>query len=406
MALVTEGRRASRIAIRRLRAVFGVPDAQEAAVPAWLSAAIVFILLAACWAAGIAVGGAAIVPPHWFYLPIGIAAARFRVPGALAAGLAAGMLAGPFLPLDTDLRLAQPFSDWGARTLFFIAFGSLAGWLVDLYRDALEEMRSSKAVARALMGTLEDPADDASRRAGRKRIVAAAARRDTLQMVLQPIVRIDTREPVGYEALARFRMDPQRPPNEWFTEAWSLGLGVHLEIAALRSALSLLPRIPSGYLSVNLSPATMLSPLFRQAISSLPPDRLVLELTEHVPVSEYGPLADAIADLRDRGIRIAVDDAGAGYASLRHLIRLEPDVIKLDITLVRGIDENPLLRTIASALIGFGNESGAAVVAEGIETTGELEALREAGASYGQGFLFARPQPLESFGFTGLPAAS
>lgn len=406
MALVSDGTPGSRSVIQRLRATFGVPDAQETAVPAWLTAAIVLLLLGACWAVSVAFGGASVVPPHWFYLPIGVAAARFRLPGAVVAGLAAGALAGPLLPLDTTTSVAQPLSDWASRTAFFVGFGSLGAWLVDLHRHALEEMRSSKAVARALMGTLEEPPDEVSRRAGRKRIVAAAARRETLQIVLQPIVRLDTREAVGYEALARFRMDPQRPPNEWFTEAWSLGLGVHLEVAALRSALSLLPDIPSGYLSVNLSPATMLSPLFREAISSLPADRLVLELTEHVPVSEYGPLADAIADLRDRGIRIAVDDAGAGYASLRHLIRLEPDVIKLDITLVRGIDENPLLRTIASALIRFGNESGAAVVAEGIETTHELEALRDAGASFGQGFLFALPQPLDSFGFTGLPAAS
>lgn len=129
-------------------------------------------------------------------------------------------------------------------------------------------------------------------------------------------------------------------------------------------------------------------------------------MTEHVPVSDYGPLVTAIEDLRGRGIRIAVDDAGAGYASLRHLIQLRPDVIKIDITLVRGIDENPLLRSMTAALIGFGNEIGAAVVAEGVETAGELEALREAGATYGQGYLFSQPQPLEAFRFFDLSVAS
>ncbi len=121
---------------------------------------------------------------------------------------------------------------------------------------------------------------------------------------------------------------------------------------------------------------------------------MVVEITEHEPVDDYDELARALERLRARGARIAIDDAGAGFASLRHTLQLEPDVIKLDISLTRRIDRERGKRALAKALISFAQEMGVDIVAEGIETEAELHTLLELGARYGQGFFLARPGPL------------
>jgi EAL domain-containing protein (putative c-di-GMP-specific phosphodiesterase class I) len=120
----------------------------------------------------------------------------------------------------------------------------------------------------------------------------------------------------------------------------------------------------------------------------------VLELTEHASVGNYGRLADALDPLRVRGVRVAVDDAGAGFASFRHILNLNPDIIKLDMALTRGIQADPVRRALASALVTFARELHAVIVAEGIETEAELKALRSLGVGYGQGFFLARPGSL------------
>lgn len=379
------------ILIRRARAFMGIPEPRDTPAPSWISAVLVGLLLALSWQVSLALGGAGVVPPHWFYVPIAFASARFGYFGGIPVALAAGILAGPLLPASVDGEVGQHFSDWASRTGFFVAIAAFLAWLVGLYRHAASQLRSSRAVARAMMGTVEF--DPMPRSAGRERI-RAALKPGALSVVVQPIVHLASGEPVGFEALARFSVEPRRPPNEWFTEAWSVDLGVELEMAALQAAVELLPDLPSGYLSVNLSPATLLSAHFRRSMWTLPRDRLVVEMTEHVPVSDYDALGEALAELRARGVRFAVDDAGAGYASLRHVIRLDPDVIKVDVGLVRGLDENPLLRSVTRALIAFGEDAGAQVVAEGVETQAEARTLRALGANYAQGYLFSAPMPL------------
>jgi EAL domain-containing protein (putative c-di-GMP-specific phosphodiesterase class I) len=146
---------------------------------------------------------------------------------------------------------------------------------------------------------------------------------------------------------------------------------------------------------VNLSPTTIFAGAFQELIRDVDLHRVAFEITEHQPIADYDALTDATAALRKRGARISVDDAGAGYASFRHILNLKPDVIKLDITLTRGVDTDPVTRALAASLERFAEDVGAAITAEGIETQAELDALRRLGIQYGQGFFIARPAPLE-----------
>jgi EAL domain-containing protein (putative c-di-GMP-specific phosphodiesterase class I)/CheY-like chemotaxis protein len=215
-----------------------------------------------------------------------------------------------------------------------------------------------------------------------------------VSMAFQPIVDLATDATVGLEALARFASPPPRPPNEWFAEAVSLALGVQLELTAVAQALRTLPRVPEGvYLALNCSHRAAVS---EELAALLEPnaDRLVLEITEHEAIEDYDAFVDALAPLRARGTRIAIDDAGAGFASLRHTLLIAPDIVKLDMSLTRGIDGDRTKRALAAAMVAFAEEVGFALVAEGIETADELEALRALGVGFGQGFFLAEPAPL------------
>jgi EAL domain-containing protein (putative c-di-GMP-specific phosphodiesterase class I) len=214
-------------------------------------------------------------------------------------------------------------------------------------------------------------------------------------MVFHPIVDLDTREQIGVEALARFGSIPVKPPDRWFAEATALELGLHLELRTLKEALAGLPRIPDGaFVSVNCSHRAAESPELAERLDGVE-ERIVLEITEHEAIEDYDALALALAPLRERGLRVAVDDVGAGYASLRHALHLAPDMVKMDISLTRDIDGDEGRRALAAALISFAMETNMTIVAEGIETADELTALRELGVRYGQGFYLARPAPLD-----------
>jgi EAL domain-containing protein (putative c-di-GMP-specific phosphodiesterase class I)/AmiR/NasT family two-component response regulator len=218
-----------------------------------------------------------------------------------------------------------------------------------------------------------------------------------LAMVYQPIFDLRDERIIGFEALARFSLEPKRTPDVWFDEAQALGLGPDLELTALRLAMADLGSMRDGaYLAVNISPSTALSRQFREAMSSLEPGRLVVEITEHARVEDYEALAESLRAVRGRGARLAIDDAGAGFASLRHILLLAPEIIKLDISLTRDVHSDRARRALASALISFATEIEAGIVAEGIETQEEMDALRNLGVQYGQGYFLARPGPLHS----------
>lgn len=226
------------------------------------------------------------------------------------------------------------------------------------------------------------------------------ARRDEIQrfiageglsMAYQPIVNLEDHDVIGVEALARFRSFPMRRPDEWFAEARGIDLGVDLELAAIRQAVIGLPKLPPrSYLSVNCSHRAARSVDLAPILEPLA-DRMVVEITEHEAVDDYEELARWLAPLRGMGVRIAIDDAGAGYASLRHTLQIAPDIVKVDISLTRSIDEDRGKRAIAKALISFAQEMGMTIVAEGIETDAELRTLLELGVRYGQGYFLAQP---------------
>jgi EAL domain-containing protein (putative c-di-GMP-specific phosphodiesterase class I) len=213
-------------------------------------------------------------------------------------------------------------------------------------------------------------------------------------MVYQPIVDLRSRAVVGMEALARFHSLPLRPPNEWFAAAVELELGVQLEMMAIESAMTGLPYLPAGaYLSVNCSPRAAMSPDLAALIDGSA-SRMVVEITEHEVIEDYPVLAAALEGLRARGVRVAIDDAGSGFASLRHTLLLRPDIVKVDTSLTRNIDGDRAKRALTSALVSFGEEMDIAIVAEGIETREELNELVALGVPFGQGFYLAKPAPL------------
>lgn len=259
------------------------------------------------------------------------------------------------------------------------------------------DLATMEAFAQVAGEQIQDALDrDRERQSTAERIEVMIAERD-LEIVYQPAVRLDSPRIEFVEALARFRSKPYEPPNRWFAAAVRVGLGTELEMLAVELALEGLATLPvETTISINISPETVLSPQFASAFEAAPLDRIILEITEHDAVISYKELIGALEPLRKRGLRLAVDDTGAGYSTFRHILLIRPDMIKLDMSLARGIDADPARRALASALITFAREIGCELVAEGVETAGELASLRELGVTIIQGHIFARPGPPEA----------
>lgn len=211
----------------------------------------------------------------------------------------------------------------------------------------------------------------------------------------QPIYRLHDETVAAFECLARFEGEPYRTPDQWFAEAEEVGLAAELEIALVRKGLQALAHLPKDVmLTVNFSPATIMTDAFEELIGSLPLERVVLEVTEHAAVANYTELSARLHPFRLRGLRLAVDDAGAGHSSFRHVLDLRPDTIKLDMSLTRNIDRDHGRQALAGALAMFGRAMGSQIVAEGVETAAELDTLRRVGVTKVQGYLTGRPMPL------------
>ncbi|NEM07520.1 EAL domain-containing protein [Geodermatophilus normandii] len=214
-------------------------------------------------------------------------------------------------------------------------------------------------------------------------------------VVLQPIVDLVTGVRVGAEALSRFPREWGKGPDVVFEEAHSVGRGDEMELLALRGAAALLDRV-GGYVAMNVSPQTLLTPAFTALLADLPLDRVLLELSEHDPVEDYDALTTTLMPFRAAGMRLAIDDVGAGFSSLRHIVVTDPDVIKMDRSIVSGLHVDPVLSKLVEALVVFGHGCGVKVVAEGIETADEAARLRDLGVDLGQGWYFGRPGPPEA----------
>ena len=218
-----------------------------------------------------------------------------------------------------------------------------------------------------------------------------------LTHLFQPVFDLRSGKCFAVEALARFSGRPRRTPDAWFAEAHDMGVGVELEVVSVKKALASLFRLPAGIaLCVNAGPEAMGSDEVRQLVAACDSRRVVMELTEQVRVDDYPRLSHALKQLRLMGVRLAIDDTGAGFASLAHILKLAPDLIKLDRELTSGIEHDPVRSALGAALVSFASRTGAEIIAEGIETVAELEVLRGLGIRYGQGYFLCRPTSADS----------
>lgn len=229
--------------------------------------------------------------------------------------------------------------------------------------------------------------------------VRAVITSDALRIVFQPVYEIASLKLHGFECLSRFDFEPLRSPDKWFNAAHRADpqLGLDLELHAIKKALDAQHKLrPEIALNINGSPELLLAGKI-QSILAQPYDliNVVLEITEHAAVPDYDALAKSLKPFRDRGVKLAIDDAGAGYSSMRHILHLEPDIIKLDTSLTQSVDTDKKRKALAKGLISFAHEIGSLVVAEGVETVAELSTLAEFNVDYVQGYLLGKPLDLE-----------
>lgn len=333
-----------------------------------------------------------------------VALLDLRMPGG---GLEAARLIGSVSP-DTRIVVFTAEADspeilslLRAGIDGFVVKGAPPERLADAIRSAVRggtylAPQASRVAMDELTSRLHAEDQDALRRKRSRDRIADVISGGRFQVVLQPVVDLATGLPSGVEALSRFPGAPVRPPDQWFEEAGQVGLRPSLELATAGVALRHLDRLrPDLHLSINISPATALSGRLGEILLGVDLDRVVLELTEHAAVADYPALVAALAPWRRVGARLAIDDAGGGYASFAHILSLSPDFIKLDVNLTRDIHIDRKRQALARAITGFAVELGVSVVAEGIETAAELEAISGLGTHLGQGFHLGRPRPLD-----------
>jgi diguanylate cyclase (GGDEF)-like protein len=265
-----------------------------------------------------------------------------------------------------------------------------AGTLCQLAEDALQWAKQGGKRRSRRFDPEHSPASWTDRQ--RAEIVDLLEREQPVAPVFQPVVNLATGRIVGYEALARFEASGRRSPDIWFAQAHGCGLGAELEAAAIRAALAPTGRPLDAHLAINLSPTGLGSAAVASTLQgSL--EGLVIEITEHEFVPDDESLAATIADLRRRGAKVAVDDAGAGHAGLKQLMRVKPDIVKLDRDLIREIHRDPARTALVESFVRFARDVGATVCAEGIEKLEELEVLADLDVQWGQGYVLARPAP-------------
>lgn len=248
-------------------------------------------------------------------------------------------------------------------------FADLAAGLIE---QDIESVREEEAKHNRIQGVLET---------------------DGITMVWQPITQIASRGIVGVECLARFPRPPERGPDQWFDEAASIGLADTFEARAIEKGLGIVSRLPAAmYISCNTSVSALsTSGRIMELLERMPLDRVILEITEHAIIEDYAAVDTLLNPLRQRGLRLAVDDAGAGYASFRHILWLKPDFIKLDMSLIRGINGDVGRQALVSSLVHFTREMEGTLIAEGVETAAELATLERLGVENAQGYLFHKP---------------
>jgi EAL domain-containing protein (putative c-di-GMP-specific phosphodiesterase class I) len=341
--------------------------------------------LAACWALAYLLGGAGKVAPHWFYLPVLFAGIRFGPLTALGAGVAAGVLAGPLLPLDVSTHVAQKAPDWGTRAGFFVLIGQVVAFLVARSVGELEVELSRLRICEDLRRGLE---------------------RDEFALVYQPLVSLSTGEVIGTEALLRWYPNGGLaiPPSQFIPAAEESGLivpiGAWVLERACRQAAAWTMRLPAGrelHIGVNLSARQLADPGLTDQVKAvlddagLAPHVLMLEVTETALVNDIESSVAALTALKALGVRLAIDDFGTGQSSLTYAHRFPVDVMKVDRSFVATIESKATSAAVAAGVVNLAHSLGMTALAEGIETGGQLTLLRSMGCDFGQGFYFDRP---------------
>lgn len=353
-------------------------------------------LLGVAWLVVHTAGGTHTAWPHLFYLPIVLAAVPFGLPGALAAAVAAMVLCGPLMPLDVAAGTAQATVNWATRGAFFLAVGAVAGSTGSFIRHSVEqdlrqhlhrELQASFAGS-SFADSSPQPDPEASPR------IREIRDQRRLHTVFQPIYSLSDGSLQAVEALTRFDVDPYEPPNVWFDRASRAGMTAELELVAIETALETAAGLDrSVRLQLNVTPETLDHPWLLPLLASAD-HPIVVEVTEHAVIEDYNRLRPVRDQLRDAGVLLAVDDAGAGFASLRHIVWLAPEIIKLDLSLTRNVRADPVRHALAEAIIQFATRTDSLLVVEGIEEVVDLLTWQRLGAGAAQGYLLARPGPL------------
>ena len=225
--------------------------------------------------------------------------------------------------------------------------------------------------------------------AGHRRQVEALLAASEFWAEFQPIVDLRSGTTIGYEALSRF--PDARRPDLWFRQAASVGLGAELELAAMHRILDTAQDLPGDtWLSMNVSARTLIDNDLRPVLARSD-RRVILEITEHERVRDYQAITRSMGKLGGTGL--GVDDAGSGYASLRHIFELKPEVVKLDRIWVHGVHQDPVRTALITGLLHFATELDAVLLGEGVEHAEDRAALERIGVTLGQGYLFGRPRP-------------
>jgi EAL domain-containing protein (putative c-di-GMP-specific phosphodiesterase class I) len=275
---------------------------------------------------------------------------------------------------------------YGSEVVGVLVAGGPASTATTSAADRLPAVLEFAAVAGVLLG----PSILADRSSDLRDQIADIIERRAFHPVYQPIVDLESGAALGYEALTRF--DDGVPPDRRIADATAVGLGARLELACIEEALRGSRSLPAhAWLSLNVSPETVLGVDRLGALLDDSSRGLVLELTEHAAVGDYRPLQAATDALRPMA-RIAIDDAGAGYASFRHIVELRPDFVKLDIGLIRSIDGDRARQAVVAGMDYFALKTGCSLIAEGIESEAERDILRSLAIELGQGYLLGRPQ--------------
>ncbi|WP_019604957.1 EAL domain-containing protein [Teredinibacter turnerae] len=303
------------------------------------------------------------------------------------------------VPVGSHVSVPLKFSDGRV-------FGTFCGFSrVPNYSLCDKDLGFMRVFADIAAIVIEQSRGEELRRKSLHEQIRALVHNKKIDLNFQPIFDVNAGRTVGYECLCRTRVH-FLPIEKLFQQATAIGLGGFLDSHIITKGLEYLRQFEQGqYLSCNVSPGLACTGELAHIFSGIDDlSNLVLEITEHDVVRDYSAIGAILAPLRSRGARLAVDDAGAGYASLRHILLLKPDIIKLDISLIRNINRDSDKQALASALVEFSHRCKYQLIAEGVETREELRTLRHLGVTLIQGYLVSKPYPFAYFSTWETPA--